>query len=103
MPLSSVVLAGLLAMGPQWAIIDLPYPEVTEMQSAGGAPSAEAAVAGAALEYARARQPGTRKPEVSQVRIEGSRASAVLSFGNRTESVSLALLNGEWRVVPPNR
>lgn len=97
MALSILVVSTVLALGPQWAIVDLPYPEVSELEASGGV-SAHSAVVAAALSHARTRKPGTRKLEVHDVRIDGTRASAVLDFGDRTESIHLRHLDGEWRL-----
>ena len=84
---SSVVLVGLLAMAPNWAIVDIPYPD-----SAGGAhhalPSTESQVTDALLEY-----------DISELKVEGARASARVHLGARTERVHLEYHNQEWRVV----
>lgn len=96
---SILVVSTVLALGPQWAIVDLPYPEVAEAETSGGA-SAHSAIVAAALSHARTRKPGIRKPEVHDVRIEGTKASAVLDFGDRTESIRLHHLGGEWRLDP---
>lgn len=101
MGVSGVVLASLLAMGPQWAIIDLPYPEVTAYEAAGAA-SPQAQVSEAALAWARARDGGKAEAarlHVSQVKIEGPRASAVLHAGERSLALQLEQLKGEWKVV----
>lgn len=97
MAVSILVVSAVLALGPQWAIVDLPYPEVGELEGSGGV-SAHSAVVEAALSHARTRKPGTRKPEVHDVRIDGAKASAILDFGDRTESIHLRHLDGEWRL-----
>ena len=37
MTISSLLLAGVLTMGPHWTIMDLPYPDVDAPASVGGA------------------------------------------------------------------
>ena len=143
MGISSAILAGLLAVGPQSAILDLPYPEVaTEM---AGASNPETLVTETLAHYARSvaardrammaetlhpeftrvtiRRNGVRPDaievanartladspitiaaakgphQVSELRIDGGRASAKLTFADRTELVQLILWNHEWRVV----
>lgn len=96
--LGSVALAGLLAMAPNWAIVDIPYPEASG-GSATHAPTAESLVFDALQEYARARFPALKKGDISEVRIEGPRATARVVLGHRTEVVHLELVNHEWKVV----
>jgi hypothetical protein len=95
---SSVVLVGLLAMAPNWAIVDIPYPD-----SAGGAhhalPSTESQVTDALLEYGKSRSVPLRKGDISELKVEGARASARVHLGARTERVHLEYHNQEWRVV----
>ncbi len=47
----------------------------------------------------RLAQPSARKQEVSNVKVDGGRASAVLTLTDRTEMVNLTRWNNQWRVV----
>jgi hypothetical protein len=103
MTLASALLTSLVAFGTQWPIIDLPYPDV---DCAGGpaAPSAEALVEEAIVRHARLREPrgsAAPRPRISQLRIEGGRASALVVIVERSERVQLERIDGEWRVVKP--
>lgn len=68
MPLVPLALAtSLMAMAPQWAIVDLPYPEVTGAETVS--PPIDARIAEAVASYARARgKPLPRNPEL----VEGA-------------------------------
>lgn len=95
---------GLVALGTQWPVIDLPYPDVPEVpgDSGGGAWSAtpaEAQVELAICRYAHHAHPLSRRPEISQLRIDGSRATALVTAGSRIEWVHLEQAGSEWRVV----
>jgi hypothetical protein len=92
----SVVLVGLLAMAPNWAIVDIPYPE-----SSGGSAQAavESQVVEALHEYARAHSAVLRKGDIQELRIEGARATARVVVGQRSEVVHLEYAPGGWRVV----
>ena len=96
--LCSVVFAGLLAMAPNWAIVDIPYPEAS-----GGIhhalPSTESQVSEALLEYAKGRSIALQKGDISEVKVDGARASARVHLGARFERVHLEYQNQEWRVV----
>jgi Ser/Thr protein kinase RdoA (MazF antagonist) len=95
---SSVVFVGLLALAPNWAIVDIPYPD-----SNGGAhhalPSTESQVTDALLEYAKGRSLALQKGDVTDLKVEGARATARLHVGARFERVHLEYHNQEWRVV----
>jgi hypothetical protein len=94
----SVVFVGLLALAPNWAIVDIPYPD-----SGGGVhhalPSTESQVADALQEYAKSRSVALQKGDVTEVRVEGVKASARIHVGARFERVHLEYHNQEWRVV----
>ncbi len=94
----SVVFVGLLAMAPNWAIVDIPYPD-----SSGGVhhalPSTESQVADALLEYAKSRSVALQKGDISELKVEGAKASARVHLGARFERVHLEYHNQEWRVV----
>ena len=94
-----VILTSMMALGPQWAIIDLPYPEVTGSETA--APSIDAQIAEAVTNYARGRTGKSlnRKPEISNLKVEGGNASLRLNMGDRVETVTLVRVKNEWRVV----
>lgn len=95
---SSVVFVGLLAMAPNWAIVDIPYPDST-----GGnhhaLPSVESQVTDALLDYAKGRSLALVKADISELRVDGVKASARLHVGARFERVMLEYHNQEWRVV----
>ena len=96
-----VVAAGLVAMGSQWAVIDLPYPDIPEPPAAGGAGAApaEQQVALALCRYAHQQSPRGPRPDIAQLRIDGTRATALLTTGSRVEWVHLEQAGSEWRVV----
>jgi hypothetical protein len=88
----------LMAMAPQWAIVDLPYPEVTGAETAS--PPIDARIAEAVTTYARSRgQPLPGKPEMTDLRVEKGTASLRLKMADRTEIVVLLRVNNEWRVL----
>ena len=95
---SHVWIAGIVAFGAQWPVIDLPYPEVPE---GGGAvpmaPCPEKAVEAAVRRYASRLDPAA---DITQVRIDGARASTLLTSGSRTEWVHLEREGRDWKVVP---
>ena len=96
--LSAIVFATLMTIGPDWAIVDLPYPEVTKP---GEKPTPEQLVAQAAAEHVRSRDPKRpveRKLLMSNLRIEGSRAWVRVTDGDRTDTVWLTLRDGVWKV-----
>ena len=94
---SSVVFVGLLAMAPNWAIVDIPYPESSGGSAAQAA--AEAPVVDALQEYARSRSAVLRKGDIQELRIEGAKATARVVLGQRAEVVHLEHAPGGWRVV----
>jgi hypothetical protein len=101
MSLGNAFLISLVAFGAQWPIIDLPYPDV-DRSGGAGIPSAEAQVEEAIVRHVRLREPpaaAPRKLEVSQLRIDGTRATAVISSGERSERLRLERIDGEWRVL----
>ena len=99
MALGNIVLVGLLAMAPNWAIVDIPYPEAGGSAEAQSAPTPEAQVAEALSRYARGRSVSLRKGDIAEIKVDGPRAIARLSLPNRTETVHLELFHHEWRVV----
>ncbi len=98
MALSGILLAAALALGPDWAIVDLPYPDV---QRPGGKPTPEEQVAEAAAEHIRARDPKRpphRKLLMSNLKIDGTKAWVRVTDGDRTETVWLVMKGGAWKV-----
>ena len=97
MSLSHVFLAGIVAFGTQWPIIDLPYPEVPE---GGGAvpmaPCPEKAVEAVVRRHAARIDP---EADITQVRIDGDRATALVTSGSRIEWVHLERSGKDWKVV----
>jgi hypothetical protein len=99
MSISMLVFAGVLAMGPQWSIVDLPYPEVKASESMGGyTPSTETQVNDTIASWVKRTSPN-RKHEVTQVRIDGPKASARIVFPDRTWLIRLERAGEEWKVV----
>ena len=99
MAISGLLLAGVLAMGPQWSIVDLPYPEVRASESMGGyVPSTETQVNETIAGWIKRNSPG-RKHEVTQVRIDGPKASARIVFPDRTWLIRLERSEQGWKVV----
>lgn len=106
MSLSSALLSSLVAFGSQWPIIDLPYPDVDRMGGGASVPSVDSRVEDAVARFARTREPRAlpqRRPDISQVRIDGPRASALVTTGERSELLQLELVEREWRVVRTSR
>ncbi|HYC37940.1 MAG TPA: hypothetical protein VEC19_16035 [Usitatibacter sp.] len=93
-----LLVSSLMALGPQWAIIDLPYPEVTGAETA---PAIDAQIAEAVTNYAKGRggKSLSRKPEISNLKVDRATASLRLTMGDRVETVTLMRVNNEWRVV----
>lgn len=112
MAISSVLLLGLLAMGPGHPLGDIPA-YMDAMESAAEAENAEAQVVEALSRHAQgvngakrmARGAGRSggEPRVTQLRISGDKATAVLALSDRTEFVQLVRSNHKWLVVPPER
>ena len=98
MTIGSVLLVGLLAMAPNWAIVDIPYPESSGGLEARGA-TPEAQVIDALAHYARGKALTLRKADIVELRIEGPRATARLALPSHAETVHLELVQHEWRVV----
>ena len=97
---TQVMLAGIVALGAQWPVIDLPYPDVPE---GAGAPVAawpvEQQVEHAICRHVRQWHSAPRRVEISQLRIDRARATALVTNGERIEWVHLEQSGGEWRVV----
>lgn len=96
--LAAVLTTSILAMGPQWAIIDLPYPEVTGAESA---PAMDVRLAEAITNYAKAKsgKPLNSRPEMAPLRVGADSASVRVKIGDRSEIVILNRVRNEWRVV----
>lgn len=102
MTIGSFVFAGLLAMTPNWAVVDIPYPEAnaTGMDAMPAAGSVEAAVWDALAAYARAKSTAPlRKSDIIVTRIDGNTATARVTRSGRTEVVYLAYSAGAWKIV----
>lgn len=100
MALAGAFLCSLVAFGAQWPVGDLPYPDVDVRDGAG--PSAEMQVRDAVVRFERARDAGHAPPplaQISRLRIDGSRASALVSTSEGAQCVRLERIRDEWRVV----
>ena len=88
----------LMAMSPQWAIVDLPYPEIGYEAAA---PATHARITEAVANFTKAQGSGktSRMPEVSDLRVNDTTASARINRGDRTEVVILTRVNDNWRVI----
>jgi hypothetical protein len=97
MVLSAIVFGTLLTLGPDWAIIDLPYPEVARQ---GVTPSVEDKVAQAVADHVHARDPKrpNRRLLLSNLKITGEKAVVRVTDGDRTETMWLTQKDGAWRV-----
>jgi hypothetical protein len=94
-----VFVSSLMAMSPQWAIVDLPYPDIGYEAAA---PATAARITEAVTSYAMAKVPGktlARKPEISDLRVHDTTASLRINLGDRTEVVILTRVNNDWRVI----
>ena len=99
MSLAVVLTSTLIAMGPQWALIDLPYPEVSGSETA--APFIEPKMAEAVANYAKGRAGKSlnTKPEIAPLKVGLDSASLRVKIGDRSEIVLLNRVGNEWRVV----
>ena len=98
MALTAIVFASMLALGPDWAIIDLPYPDV---QRPAGQTSPEEQVAQAVAEHVQARDPKrpvSRRLLLSNLKITGEKAVVRVTDGDRSETVFLVQRDGAWKV-----
>ena len=99
MMIGNLALLGLLAMAPNWAVVDIPYPEAIgagEVQEL----TPEAQVTEALVAYARSKSASPlRKSDIVVTRIDGPRATARVNRGGRTEIVYLEHAGHEWKVV----
>lgn len=96
-----VMVAGLVSMGSQWAVIDVPYPDVMDEGGGGGvaATPVEQQVQRVICRYAHSQAPRGARPDIAQLRIDGARATALVTTGQRIEWVHLEQVGAEWRVV----
>jgi len=94
---SHVWIAGIVAFGSQWPVIDLPYPDVPDGGGASpAAPCPEKAVEDAVRRHIARIDPAA---DITQVRIDGARATALLTSPTRIEWVHLEMNGGHWKVV----
>jgi hypothetical protein len=113
MALSSMILAGLLAMAPGNPLGDLPaYWEA--METAQDREMAAEQVADVLTRHVRVfnetRRAATKgatlgggKIQVRDIHIDGDKASAIVSLSDRSEFVQLVRFNRRWTVVVPER
>ena len=103
--IGSWLAAGVLAMGAQgfamgpWSPADLPYPETSTSEAMGGSsltPQAEVAETVAA--WAKRVAP-RRKYQITEVKVDGARATAKVLVLDRVESLKLERVGEEWKVV----
>ena len=100
MALTPVVLSTIvLAMGPAWSVVDLPYPEVTGAETAP--PPIDIQITEAVTHYAKVKagKSLSQKPEISNLKVEKGTASLRLTLGAQVENVVLMRVNNQWRVV----
>ena len=100
MALTPVLLSTLvLAMGPAWSVVDLPYPEVTGAETAP--PPIDSQITEAVANYAKVKagKSLSQKAEISNVKVEKGTASARLHLGGQVENIVLMRVNNQWRVV----
>jgi hypothetical protein len=113
MAISSTILAGLLAMAPGNPLGDLPaYWEA--METAEDREMAAEQVTDVLTRHVRVfnetRRVATKgaplgggKVQVREIHIDGDKASAIVSFSDRSEFVQLVRSNRQWVVVVPER
>ena len=101
MTIGSVVFAGLLAMAPNWAVVDIPYPDAVGNADGQQSPAtAEQAIWDALASYARSKSSAPlRRSDIVVTRIDGNKAAARVSRGGKTEVVYLELSGSEWKIV----
>jgi hypothetical protein len=94
-----IFVASMMAMSPQWAIVDLPYPEIGYEAAA---PATAARITEAVTNYTLAKAPGkslARKPQMTDLRVHDTTATLRVNLGDRTEVVILSRVNNDWRVI----
>jgi hypothetical protein len=99
MMVGNLALLGLLAMAPNWAVVDIPYPDAVGAGEVHEV-APEAQVSEALVAYARSKS-GTplRKSDIVVTKIDGPKATARVTRGGRVEVVYLELAGGRWKVV----
>jgi hypothetical protein len=99
MAISSLLLAGVLTMGPHWNIMDLPYPDVDAPVAVGGAAApAEVQIADSITAWVKRNAPG-KKHDVTQLKIFGAKASAQVNLPDRTWLVHLERRPEGWKII----
>jgi len=100
MTIGSVVLAGLLAMAPNWAVVDIPYPDAVGSGEAQTPANAETQVWDALASYARSKSVAPlRRSDIVVTRIDGNKAAARVSRGGKSEVIYLEYTAGEWKIL----
>ena len=97
--IGSMVLMGFIAMAPNWAIVDIPYPEAGGGTEAQAPATPEARVIEALTAYARGKSVKLRKGDIADLKVDGTRATARLMLPNHPEVLHLELIGHDWRVV----
>lgn len=99
MAIGSLLLAGVLTMGPQWNLMDLPYPDVDAPAAVGGsAAPAEVQIGDSISAWVKKTAPG-KKHEVFHLKILGPKASATVTLPDRTWVIHLERKPEGWKVV----
>jgi hypothetical protein len=99
MMIGNLALLGLLAMAPNWAVVDIPYPDV------GGTGEVhelapETQVTEALIAYARTKSAAPLlKSDIVVTRIGAGKATARVTRGGHVDIVYLELAGQEWKVV----
>lgn len=99
MTISTLLLAGVLTMGPHWNLMDLPYMDVDAPAAVGGAAApAEAQIADSIAAWVKKNAPG-KKHDVAQLKISGAKASARVNLPDRSWVVHLERRPEGWKIV----
>jgi hypothetical protein len=99
MMIGNLALLGLLAMAPNWAVVDIPYPDAVGTGEAHEV-APETQVTEALIGYARSKSVAPlRKADIVVTRIDGGKATARVTRGGRVEIVYLERAGNEWKVV----
>lgn len=99
MTISSLMLAGVLTMGPHWNIMDLPYPDVDAPAAVGSAAApAEVQINDSISTWVKKNAPG-KKHDVTQLKIFGAKASAQVNLPDRTWLIYLERKPEGWKIV----
>jgi len=100
MTIGSLVFAGLLAMAPNWAVVDIPYPEAAGAGEAQAPGNAETQIWDTLSTYARSKSTAPlRKSDIIVTRVDGNKATARVTRSGRTEVIYLEYTGGEWKIV----